>query len=436
MISTDFWLIGIRHVLDLNYIRKHPEEVKKAAEGKHDHADVGKLLELDKRRRELIFESEQLRNKQNEASKEIGRFKKEGKDASALMSEMKDVRDKIKDYEEKLRELNQEMEEILIRIPNIPAEDVPPGEDESSNVVVRSWGKMKKFSATPKPHWDVGTALGILDFERGAKVSGAGFPLFKGMGARLERALLNFMLDLHTGKHGYKEIFPPFLVNRDSMTGTGQLPKLEGDMYRTTEDDLFLIPTAEVPVTNIHRDEILTHKDLPLYYVAYTACFRREAGAHGKDTRGIIRVHQFNKVELVKFVRPETSRDELESLLRDAEEVMQLLELPYMVQKLCVGELSFAASKCYDIEAWAPGVERWLEVSSCGNFTDFQARRINVRFRDEQGKVQFVHTLNGSGVALPRTMIALLENYQQADGSVVVPDALRSYMGGVDVIKP
>ncbi|MFQ5862136.1 MAG: serine--tRNA ligase [Candidatus Brocadiales bacterium] len=423
-------------MLDLSYIRKHPEEVKRVAEEKHDHVDVEKLLELDRSRRGLIFDSEQLRKRQNEASKEVGRFKKEGKDSSALMYEMKAVRKKIKDYEEKLRELDLEMKEILIRIPNIPAEDVPPGGDETANVVMRSWGKMRKFSATPKPHWELGTALGILDFERGAKVSGTGFPLFKGLGARLERTLLNFMLDLHTSKHGYKEVFPPFLVNRASMTGTGQLPKLEGDMYRTTEDDLFLIPTAEVPVTNIHRDEILTHKDLPLYYTAYTACFRREAGAHGKDTRGIIRVHQFDKVELVKFVRPETSWDELESLLRDAEEVMQLLELPYRVRELCVGELSFAASKCYDIEAWAPGVERWLEVSSCSNFTDFQARRINIRFRDEQGKVQFVHTLNGSGVALPRTLIALLENYQQADGSVVIPDVLRNYMDGIDAIRP
>ncbi|MEE9584318.1 MAG: serine--tRNA ligase [Candidatus Brocadiales bacterium] len=423
-------------MLDLNYIRKHPEEVKRAAEGKHDHADVDKLLELDGQRRGLIFESEQLRKTLNETSKEIGRLKEEGKDASAQMSEMKDVSKKIKGYEEKLRELDREMKEILIVIPNVAAADVPAGEDESANVVMRSWGKKRKFSVTPKPHWELGTALGILDLERGAKVSGTGFPLYKGIGARLERALFNFMLDLHTSRHGYKEIFPPFLANRASMTGTGQLPKLEGDMYRVAEDDLFLIPTAEVPVTNIHRDEILSHEDLPLCYAAYTACFRREAGAHGRDTRGIIRVHQFNKVELVKFVRPGSSSDELESLVKDAEEVLKLLELPYRVSKLCVGDLSFASSKCYDMEAWAPGVERWLEVSSCSNFTDFQARRINIRFRDEQGKVQFVHTLNGSGVALPRTMIALLENYQQADGSVVIPKVLRDYMGGVDTIRP
>ncbi len=422
-------------MLDLNYIRKHPEEVKKAAEGKHDHADVDRLLELDGERRGLMHESEQLRQRLNEASKEIGRLKKEGKDASAQMSEMKDVSKNIKGYEEKLRRLDGDMKEILLAIPNVSAPDVPAGEDESANERIRSWGEKRGFSYTPRPHWELGVQLDILDLERGAKISGAGFPLFKGPGARLERAMFNFMLDLHTDKHGYKEVFPPFLVNRASMIGTGQLPKLEGDMYKTAGDDLFLIPTSEVPITNIHRDEILDHKQLPLCYTAYTPCFRREAGAHGKDTRGIIRIHQFDKVEMVKFVRPETSPDQLESLLSDAEEVLQLLELPYRVQKLCVGDLSFAAHKCYDIEAWAPGVDRWLEVSSCSNFTDFQARRANIRFRDEDGKVRFVHTLNGSGVALPRTVIALIENYQQADGSVVIPKVLRDYMGGADVIR-
>lgn len=423
-------------MLDLNYIRKHPEEVKKAAEGKHDHADVDRLLELDGERRGLMHESEQLRQRLNEASKEIGRLKKEGKDAAAQMSEMKGVSRNIKEYEEKLRRLDGDMNEILLAIPNVPAPDVPAGEDESANERIRSWGEKRGFSYTPRPHWELGAQLDILDLERGAKISGAGFPLFKGPGARLERAMFNFMLDLHTDKHGYKEVFPPFLVNRASMIGTGQLPKLEGDMYKTAGDDLFLIPTSEVPITNIHRDEILDHKQLPLCYTAYTPCFRREAGAHGKDTRGIIRIHQFDKVEMVKFVRPETSPDQLESLLSDAEEVLQLLELPYRVQKLCVGDLSFAAHKCYDIEAWAPGVDRWLEVSSCSNFTDFQARRANIRFRDEDGKVRFVHTLNGSGVALPRTVIALIENYQQADGSVVIPKVLRDYMGGADVIRP
>ncbi|MEE9488700.1 MAG: serine--tRNA ligase, partial [Candidatus Brocadiales bacterium] len=375
-------------MLDLNYIRKHPEEVKKAAEGKHDHADVDRLLELDGERRGLMHESEQLRQRLNEASKEIGRLKKEGKDASAQMSEMKDVSKNIKGYEEKLRRLDGDMKEILLAIPNVSAPDVPAGEDESANERIRSWGEKRGFSYTPRPHWELGVQLDILDLERGAKISGAGFPLFKGPGARLERAMFNFMLDLHTDKHGYKEVFPPFLVNRASMIGTGQLPKLEGDMYKTAGDDLFLIPTSEVPITNIHRDEILDHKQLPLCYTAYTPCFRREAGAHGKDTRGIIRIHQFDKVEMVKFVRPETSPDQLKSLLSDAEEVLQLLELPYRVQKLCVGDLSFAAHKCYDIEAWAPGVDRWLEVSSCSNFTDFQARRANIRFRDEDGKVR------------------------------------------------
>ncbi|MEE9200884.1 MAG: serine--tRNA ligase, partial [Candidatus Brocadiales bacterium] len=337
-------------MLDLNYIRKHSEEVKKAAGGKHDHADVDRLLELDRDYRGVTFESEQLRKKQNEVSKEIGRLKKEGKDASTLMAGMKDVPGRMKEYAEKLRELEEEMGEILMAIPNVPAEDVPPGEDETANEEVRSWGEMRKFDDTPRPHWELGKALDILDFERGSKISGAGFPLFKGLGARLERALFNFMLDLHTGKHGYREVFPPFLVNRASMTGTGQLPKLEDDMYRITGNDLFLIPTAEVPVTNMHRDEILSCKELPIYYAAYTACFRREAGAAGKDTRGIIRVHQFDKVEMVKFVRPESSGDELESLLENAERVLQLLKLPYRVSKLCVGDLSFAAHKCYDIE--------------------------------------------------------------------------------------
>jgi seryl-tRNA synthetase len=422
-------------MLDLNFIRKRPEEVKKAAQGKHEKVDVDRFLVLDSNRRELLFQCEQLRKEQNEASKTISQLKKQGQDTSSLVTETKVLSDRIRDYEEKLRVLEPEIESILMRIPNIPAQDVPPGEDASANIVVRSWGQRRKFGFKPKPHWEIGTALGLIDFERGSKVSGAAFPLYIGLGARMERALINFMLDLHTKKHGYKEVFPPFLVNRASMTGTGQLPKLEEDMYKTTEDDLFLIPTAEVPVTNIHRDEIFSCKDLPLYYTAYTACFRREAGAYGKDTRGIIRVHQFDKVELVKFVRPETSYEELESLLKDAEEVLQLLGIEYRVVKLCVGDLSFASSKCYDLEAWAPGVERWLEVSSCSNFEDFQARRINIRFRDEQGKVKCVHTLNGSGVALPRTLIAILEGYQQEDGSVGVPEALRPYMDGLAVIR-
>ncbi|MFN3467352.1 MAG: serine--tRNA ligase [Candidatus Brocadiales bacterium] len=422
-------------MLDLSFIRKNPEEVRRAIQEKHEHVDVDQLLRLDANRRELLHQIEVLRKELNEGSKRVSELKKQKQDASTLVEGMRVLSDKIKDHEKRLDQLTPEIDTLLLRIPNIPAVDVPRGEDASGNQVVRTWGKRKGFGFQPKPHWELGESLGILDLERGAKISGSGFPLFKGIGARLERALFNFMLDLHTQKHGYQEVFPPFLVNRSSMTGTGQLPKMEEDMYKTSGDDLFLVPTAEVPVTNLHRNEILNHKELPIYYTAYTACFRREAGAYGKDTRGIIRVHQFDKVELVKFVKPETSYDELEKLVKNAEEVLQLLGLEYRVLKLCTGDMSFASSKTYDLEAWAPGVEKWLEVSSCSNFEDFQARRINVRFRDEQGKVRFVHTLNGSGVALPRTLIAILENYQQEDGSVAIPEVLKPYMGGVEVIS-
>lgn len=422
-------------MLDLSFIRKNPEEVRRAVREKRESVDIDQLLRLDADRRELIYQSEVFRKQLNEGSKKVSLLKKQGQDATTLVEEMRVLSDKIKDLEQRLDRLTPEIDALLLRIPNIPAADVPKGEDASANIVIRTWGERREFGFKPKPHWELGASLGILDLERGAKVCGSGFPLFKGIGARLERALFNFMLDLHTKKHGYQEVFPPFLVNRASMTGTGQLPKLEEDMYRTTEDDLFLIPTAEVPVTNLHRDEIISSKELPIYYTAYTACFRREAGAYGKDTRGIIRVHQFDKVELVKFVRPETSYEELEKLVRDAEEVLQLLGLEYRALKLCTGDMSFASSMTYDLEAWAPGVEKWLEVSSCSNFEDFQARRINIRFRDEQGKVRYVHTLNGSGVALPRTLIAILENYQQEDGSVIIPEVLRPYMGGVELIS-
>jgi seryl-tRNA synthetase len=349
---------------------------------------------------------------------------------------MKGVSDKVKQLESEIKTLNEDLDFLLKRIPNIPADDVPVGKDPTSNVMVKSWGEKKAFSFTPLPHWELGKELDILDFERAAKISGTGFTLYKGAGARLERALCNFMLDLHTQEHGYIEVLPPYLVNRTSMTGTGQLPKLEEDMYRLPDDDLFLIPTAEVPVTNIHANEILTNKELPILYAAYTACFRREAGSYGKDTKGMIRVHQFNKVELVKFVRPETSYDELESLLSVSEKVLQLLGLQYQVVKLCTGDLSFAAAKCYDIEVWSPGVDKFLEVSSCSNFEDFQARRSNIRFRDDDnGNLKFVHTLNGSGVALPRTMIAILETYQREDGTVEIPDVLKPYMNGLDIIR-
>ncbi|OHB85649.1 MAG: serine--tRNA ligase [Planctomycetes bacterium RIFCSPHIGHO2_02_FULL_38_41] len=422
-------------MLDINFIRNNPDKVKQAIVLKHENAaSIDQLLEVDAQRRSLIHTCEQLKNKRNEKSREVSELKKKGQDASIIIEETKKIGDEIKSYEEKIVGLESQINNLMLRIPNIPAADVPIGKDENDNVVVKSWGVRKTFDFTPLPHWELGSLLNILDLERSSKISGSGFILLKGLGAKLERALFSFMLDLHTSEHGYTELFPPFLVNRASMTGTGQLPKLEEDMYRTAVDDLFLIPTAEVPVTNIHRDEILSYKDLPLYYTAYTPCFRREAGSYGKDTRGIIRVHQFNKVELVKITKPETSYNELDSLLGNAEKILQLLGLEYRVSKLCTGDMSFAAAKCYDIEIWAPGLGKYLEVSSCSNFEDFQARRINIRFRDENGKLRFVHTMNGSGLALPRTVIAFLETYQQKDGSVVIPNVLQSYMGGIKVI--
>ena len=422
-------------MLDINFIRNNPDKVKQAIALKHENAaSIDQILEVDTQRRSMIHACEQLKSKRNEKSKEVSELKKKGQDASQIIEETKKIGDDIKSIEEKLKELDTQITNLMLRIPNIPAADVPIGKDEKDNVVVNSWGQRKTFDFTPLPHWELGSILNILDTERASKLSGSGFILLKGLGAKLERALFSFMLDVHTRDHGYTEVFPPFLVNRTSMTGTGQLPKLEEDMYRTAADDLFLVPTAEVPVTNIHRDEILSYKDLPICYTAYTPCFRREAGSYGKDTRGIIRVHQFNKVELVKLVRPETSYNELESLLGNAERILQLLGLEYRVAKLSTGDMSFAAAKCYDIEVWALGVGKFLEVSSCSNFEDFQARRTNIRFRDEDGKLRFVHTLNGSGLALPRTVIALLETYQQKDGSVIIPDVLQHYMGGIKVI--
>lgn len=422
-------------MLDINFIRSNPDKVKQAIAHKRENAaGIDQILELDVQRRSLIHTCEQLKNKRNEKSKEVSELKKKRQDASIIIEETKKIGDEIKSYEEKIVGLESQINNLMLRIPNIPAADVPIGKDENDNVVVKSWGTRKEFDFTPLPHWELGSLLNILDLERSSKISGSGFILLKGLGAKLERTLFSFMLDIHTTQHGYTELFPPFLVTRTSMTGTGQLPKLEEDMYRTAVDDLFLIPTAEVPVTNIHRDEILSYKDLPLYYTAYTPCFRREAGSYGKDTRGIIRVHQFNKVELVKITKPETSYNELESLLGNAEKILQLLGLEYRVSKLCTGDMSFAAAKCYDIEIWAPGLGKYLEVSSCSNFEDFQARRINIRFRDEDGKLRFVHTMNGSGLALPRTVIAFLETYQQKDGSVVIPNVLQSYMGGIKVI--
>lgn len=422
-------------MLDIHVIRNNPDKVKQAIINKHETAaNVDTILALDAQHRSMIFACEQLKSKRNEKSKEVNALKKSGQDASSLIEETRDIGDKIKSIEENLHGMDAQINDLLLRIPNIPAADVPIGKDANDNAIVKSWGERKAFDFTPLPHWELGGNLNILDLERSSKITGSGFILLKGLGARLERSLFSLMLDVHTRDHGYTELFTPFLVNRTSMTGTGQLPKLEDDMYRIPSDDLFLVPTAEVPVTNIHRDEILSFKELPLYYTAYTPCFRREAGSYGKDTRGIMRVHQFNKVELVKLVRPETSYRELELLLGNAEKILQILGLEYRVAKLCTGDMSFAAAKCYDIEVWAPGLNKFLEVSSCSNFEDFQARRINVRFRGEDNKLRFVHTLNGSGLALPRTVIAILETYQQKDGSITIPDVLQPYMGGIKVI--
>jgi len=422
-------------VLDIALIRENPDLVRTAVQNKGEKADVDALLAADAERRDVLTQVEAMRAEQNKVSKEVGRRKKAHEDASELIAAMRDLGAKVKGLQDQVRDVEAQLHEFLIRVPNIPAEGVPVGRDEKDNAPVRSWGEPRKLDFPAKAHWDLGKDLDIFDFERAAKLSGSHFALFKGAGARLERSLINFMVDLHSGEHGFTEIWPPSVVLSDAMFGTGQLPKLEEDMYKCRDDDLFLIPTAEVPVTNMHAGEILEHRDLPICYTAYTPCFRREAGSFGRDTRGLLRVHQFDKVEMVKFVHPDTSYDELETLLACAEKVLQLLDLPYRVLELCTGELSFAAAKCYDIEVWAPGVERWLEVSSVSNFVDFQARRANIRFRDEDGKVKHVHTLNGSGVAMARTILAIVENFQREDGSVAVPDVLHPYMGGVEVIS-
>ncbi|MBC8180644.1 serine--tRNA ligase [candidate division KSB1 bacterium] len=422
-------------MLDLKFIRNNVEKIKRAIELKNDHADVDKLIELDTEKRKMLIEVEDLKRQRNTVSEEIGNMKKLKQDASEVIAKMRNVSDKIKELDEQIRKLDEQIFEIQIRIPNIPHPSVPEGKDESANIEVKKWGELPEMDFQPLPHWEVGEKLGILDLAGGSKVSGSFFINYMGLGARLQRALISFMLDLHIKKHGYIEVYPPFIVNRESMFGTGQLPKMEEDMYHAAVDDLFLIPTAEVPVTNLLRDQVLKGENLPVYYTAYTPCFRREAGTHGKDTRGLIRVHQFDKVEMVKFVDPKVSYDELETLLGNAEEVLQLLELPYRVLTLASGDLSFAAAKCYDIEVWAAGLSKWLEVSSCSNFEDFQARRANIRFkRDPSSKPEFVHTLNGSGLALPRTVIAILENYQTDEGTIIVPEVLREFMG-TDIIK-
>lgn len=417
-------------MLDIKFIRENPDRVKKACADKNDKADIDLLLELDAQRRSLTTETESLRAKQNQASEEIARIKKSGGDASAAIAEMKAVAQKVGEMTGQIREVEERLQQALLRVPNVPHASVPVGPNEEHNVTVREWGQKPMFDFKPAPHWELGEKLDILDLARGAKVAGSGYYVLKGIGAKLERALISFMLDYHVDKFGFTEILPPFLARAAVMTGTGQLPKLAEDMYRLAEEELYLIPTAEVPVTNLHREEILRQSDLPLKYVAYTPCFRREAGAAGKDTRGILRVHQFDKVEMVKIVAPETSYDELESLVAQAEGILQLLNLPYRVRMLATGDLSFAAAKCYDLELWAAGVDKYLEVSSVSNFEDFQARRMNCRYRGDDGKMHFPHTLNGSGLALPRLVIALMENYQTRSGEIVIPDVLRPYMGG------
>ena len=425
-------------MLDVRYICDHPDLVRKNADAKNERrAEVDKIIALNDRKKKLQQGVDEARTRINAISKEIATAKKSDPktDISVKQAESRAVGDSIKQSEDEMKALEKEIVGLQQWIPNMAHESVPVGEDLKSNQTVRTWGERRKPAFKAKPHWEIGKELGILDEERAAKLSGSNFLLLMGAGAALERALINFMLDLHVRKHGYREVWPPFLVNRDCMVGTGQVPKMEDDMYRCDKDDLFLIPTAEVPVTNLHRDEILSHGQLPIFYTSYTACFRREAGAYSKDTRGMQRIHQFDKVEMVKFTHPDRSWAELETLTANAEEVLQLLGLPYRVVLLSTGDMSFSSAKTYDLEAWAPGVDKWLEVSSCSNFTDFQARRLQTRFRDADGKVRFVHTLNGSGLALPRTVIAILENYQQADGSVAIPEALRPYLGGVDILK-
>ena len=419
-------------MLDLKRIRGETDRVRQAVLLKKSPADVDRLLHLDESRRALLVQVESKKRERNEASEEIGKRKKAGEGASDSIAAMKRLGDEIRDMDDRVHNLESEMDGILVWVPNIPHESAPRAEDAAGNVVVQEAGPIPTHGFEPKPHWELAAALGLLDFERAPKIAGSGFLLFTGRGARLERALIQFMLDFHTEKHGYLEVSPPHLVRRECLFGTGQLPKLEDDMYRISDDDLFLNPTAEVPITNIYRDEILEGERLPIYHTAYCASYRRESGSAGRETRGMLRVHQFDKVELVKFVRPETSYDELERMRRDAEAVLTALELPYRVLLLAAGDLSFAAAKCYDLEAWAPGEKRWLEVSSCSNFEDFQARRAGIRFRPERGaKPEFVHTLNASGLALPRTFAALLETHQTERGTVRIPDALAPYLDGM-----
>ncbi len=422
-------------MLDIRLIRTEPEKVKAALARRKENVDIDALLAQDTKKRELLFEVEQLKSKQNEVSKKIPAMKKNGEDTTAVFAEMKELSEKIKTIDEQVRVLDEDIYQRMLVIPNIPNDDVPDGLTDEDNVEVRRFMEPTAFDFEPKAHWDIGADLGILDAPTAGKVTGTRFTFYKGMGAKLERAIINFYLDTHTTESGYTEIFPPYMVHRRSMLGTGQLPKFEDDAFKVADTDYFLIPTAEVPVTNMYRDDILDGSKLPIKHVAYSACFRGEAGSAGKDTRGLIRQHQFNKVELVKFARPEDSYEELEKLTRDAEKVLQLLKLPYRVVKICVGDLGFTAAKKYDIEVWMPSYNRFVEISSCSNFEDFQARRANIKFKDSvKDKAKFVHTLNGSGVAIGRTVAAILENYQNSDGTVTIPDVLVPYMGGKTVI--
>ena len=424
-------------MLDIKYLRQNVEFVRRKMLERGQEMDFGPFIAMDAKRLDILHEVELLRNERNTASKEVGEKKKRKEDASALIARMGEVSTRIRELDEGLKKTEAELNEMGMIIPNIPHESVAYGTSSEDNPIVRTWGEKKLFDFQPRPHWEIGEKTNTLDFARGAKITGARFTLYRGLGAMLERAIINFMLDLHIAEHGYTEMLPPFLANRESMTGTGQLPKFAEDLFKVEKTDYYLIPTAEVPVTNIHRDEILSEKDLPIYYVAYSPCFRAEAGSYGKDTRGLIRQHQFNKVEMVKFTTPETSYDELEKLTLNAEEVLKRLNIPYRTVSLCTADLGFSSAKTYDVEVWLPGQDTYREISSCSNFDDFQARRASIRFRREgSGKVEFVHTLNGSGLAAGRTTVAVMENYQQTDGGVLIPEALRPYMRGIDRIPP
>lgn len=422
-------------MLDIRAIRSNPEEIKRKLSRRGQQFRIDEVLKLDEKRRQMLYDVEELKSKRNKVSEEVARLKKAKQDAEALIAEMREVSDKIKEDDEKIRLLDEEITGILLTIPNTPSDSTPDGSSSDDNVEVRKFGEPTKFDYEPKAHWDIGVDLNILDFETAGKVTGARFTFYRGLGARLERALINFMLDTHT-ENGYTEIFPPFMVHRRSMIGTGQLPKFEEDAFKVYNTEYFLVPTAEVPVTNMYREQVLDGSVLPIKHTAYTACFRAEAGSAGRDTRGLIRQHQFNKVELVKFVNPDNSYEELEKLTEDAERILKLLKLPYRVVSLCAGDLGFSSAKTYDLEVWMPSYGKYVEISSCSNFEDFQARRADIKFRpDSKEKPRYVHTLNGSGLAVGRTVAAILENFQQGDGSVVIPEVLRPYIGGLDKIK-